>query len=246
MIKVAVLGVNGKMGGQASAAIAASSDLQVVASIGSRDALDPVRLADVAVDLTTPSAVMNNVRWAIGHGIHVVVGTSGVDDTRRKQIETWLTPAHRVGVLVVPNLSVGAVLMMRLAAQAASYFESVEIVETHHPDKVDAPSGTAARTAQLIADARRAAGSPPMPDATSAEHGHARGADLDGVRVHSRRVRGVVAEQEVTLGSAGETLMIRHASTDRGSFMPGLLAAIRWVPEHPGLTVGLEHVLGLA
>jgi 4-hydroxy-tetrahydrodipicolinate reductase len=232
------------MGARARAAIAASPDLDVVASIGSRDALDAVRGADVAVDLTTPAAVMDNIRWAIENDVHVVVGTSGIDGARSRQIETWLT-AHSVGVLVAPNLSVGAMLMMRMAAQAAPYFESVEIVETHHADKVDAPSGTAARTAQLIAEARRAEGISPMPDATTSERDHARGADIDGVRVHSRRVRGVVAEQEVLLGSAGETLVIRHTSTDRASFMPGLLAAVRWVPEHPGLTVGLEHVLGI-
>jgi 4-hydroxy-tetrahydrodipicolinate reductase len=246
VIKVAVLGANGKMGAQACAALGAAPDVELVARIGAGDPLEPVGRADVAVDLTTPSAVMDNVGWAIAHRVHVVVGTSGLTDARRNQIEAWLSAEPGVGALVAPNLSIGALLMMRMAAQAAPYFESVEIVETHHPDKADAPSGTAERTAQLVAGARRAAASPQMPDATTRDGGHARGAEVDGVRVHSRRVRGVVAEQEVLLGAPGETLTIRHASTDRASFMPGLLAAVRWVPDNPGLTVGLEHVLGLA
>jgi 4-hydroxy-tetrahydrodipicolinate reductase len=240
-----VLGAHGRMGTQACNAIEAANDLQLVARVGSHDALDPIALCDVAVDLTVPAAAMDNVRWSIEHGVHVVIGTSGFDDERLRQIRSWLGTQPRVGVLVAPNLSIGALLMMRMAAQAAPYFESVEIVETHHPDKVDAPSGTAVRTAQLVTDARRRAESGAIPDATRDEIDGARGASVDGVRVHSRRIRGVVAEQEVLLGSPGETLTIRHASVDRSSFMPGLLAAIGWVSTHPGLTVGLEHVLGL-
>jgi 4-hydroxy-tetrahydrodipicolinate reductase len=246
VIKVAILGANGKMGSRAAAALGAAPDIEVVARIGAGDPLEPVGLADVAVDLTTPAAVMDNVGWAIAHRVHVVVGTSGLTDARRSRIETWLSAQPGVGALVAPNLSVGALLMMRMAAQAAPFFESVEIVETHHPEKADAPSGTAERTAQIVAGARRAAGRPQMPDATKSGDRHARGAEVEGVHVHSRRVRGVVAEQEVLLGSPGETLSIRHASADRTSFMPGLLAAVRWVPDNPGLTVGLEHVLGLA
>jgi 4-hydroxy-tetrahydrodipicolinate reductase len=245
VIRVAVLGAHGKMGAQACSAIEAADDFQLVARIGSTDPLDPVALCDVAVDVTVPSAVMDNIRWSVEHGVHVVSGTSGFDDERLDQIRSWLRTTPEVGVLVAPNLSIGALLMMRVAAHAAPYFESVEIVETHHPDKVDAPSGTAVRTAQLVTDARRKAESGAMPDATRNEIAGARGASVDDVRVHSRRIRGVVAEQEVLLGSSGETLTIRHASLDRTSFLPGLLAAIEWIPTHPGLTVGLEHVLGL-
>lgn len=233
------------MGTQACNAIEVADDLQLVARIGSHDALDPVALCDVAVDLTVPAAVMDNVRWSIEHGVHVVIGTSGFDDERFQQVRSWLEEQPQIGVLVAPNLSIGALLMMRMAAQVAPYFESVEIVETHHPDKVDAPSGTAVLTAQLVTQARRKSASRAIPDATRAELDGARGATVDDVRVHSRRIRGIVAEQEVLLGSPGETLTIRHASVDRASFMPGLLAAVTWIPAHPGLTVGLEHVLGL-
>ena len=150
-----------------------------------------------------------------------------------------------MGVLVAPNFSIGAVLMMRFAAAAAPFYESVEVVELHHPDKADAPSGTARRTAELIAAARREAGSPPMPDATSTGLEGARGADVEGVRVHGLRVRGLVAHQEVILGGPGETLTIRHDSLDRASFTPGVLTGLRAIGSRPGLTVGLEHLLDL-
>jgi 4-hydroxy-tetrahydrodipicolinate reductase len=243
--KVAVLGAGGKMGALACAAIEAADEFQLVARIGPADALDPVELCDVAVDLTSPSAVMTNLHWLIDHHVHVVTGTSGFDDERLDQARSWLSEQPDVGVLVAPNLSIGALLMMRMAAQAAPYFESIEIVETHHPDKVDAPSGTSVRTAQLVAESRNRARSSSIPDATRDALDGVRGGTVEGIRIHSRRIRGVVAEQEVLLGSAGETLTIRHATLDRASFMPGLLAAISWTPDHPGLTVGLERVLGI-
>jgi 4-hydroxy-tetrahydrodipicolinate reductase len=188
---------------------------------------------------------MDNLRFCIEHGIHAVVGTTGFNDARLDQLRTWLGEAPRSGVLIAPNFSIGAILMMRFAAKAAPFFESVEVVELHHPDKADAPSGTARRTAELIAAARRAAGSAPMPDATSTGLDGARGADVDGVRVHGLRVRGLVAHQEVILGGLGETLTIRHDSLDRVSFTPGVLAGLRAIGDHPGLTVGLEHFLPL-
>ncbi len=174
-----------------------------------------------------------------------MVGTTGFDDERIATVRRWLEAAPQVGVLVAPNFSIGALLMMRFAELAAPHFESVEVVEMHHPDKADAPSGTARRTAQLIAAARATAGLGPVPDATTSALDGARGADVDGIRVHSQRVRGLVAHQEVLLGSPGETLTIRHDSLDRASFVPGVLAGVRAVADHPGLTVGLEHYLDL-
>ena len=246
--KVAVLGAHGRMGSAACAAIEETDDLELVAQVGSQDTLSAITEsgADVAVDLTRPDAVMNNVRFCVEHGVHAVVGTSGFDDERLATVRGWLAAAPGVGVLVVPNFAVGAVLMMRFAQQAARFFDSAEIVELHHPDKADAPSGTARRTAELIAAARRDAGLGAQPDATATALDGARGADVSGVPVHSVRARGLVAHQEVLLGASGETLTIRHDSYDRSSFMPGVLLAIREVSSRPGLTVGLEPLLGLA
>ncbi|MGN6333951.1 MAG: 4-hydroxy-tetrahydrodipicolinate reductase [Motilibacteraceae bacterium] len=246
-IRVGVLGARGRMGSQACQAVQAADDLELVAQV---DAGDPFAAlvdagAQVAVDLTHPDAVMGNLEQCIGAGIHAVVGTTGFTDERLDTVRGWLADAPGVGVLVAPNFAMGAVLMMRFAAQAARFFESVEVVELHHPDKADAPSGTARRTAELVAAARREGGLGPVPDATSDEFDGARGADVDGVAVHSVRLRGLVAHQEVLLGNPGETLTIRHDSLDRVSFMPGVLLGVRTVGSRPGLTVGLEHYLGL-
>lgn len=252
-IRVGVLGAAGRMGSQACRAVEAADDLELAAAVGSGDPLTTLTGAgvQVAVDLTRPGAVMDNLRFCVEHAIHTVVGTSGMDDDRLATVRGWLADAPGVGVVVAPNFAVGAVLMMRFAEQAARFFESVEIVELHHPDKADAPSGTARRTAELVAAARREAGLGPVPDATVSDpedpddHAttRARGAVLDGVHVHSVRSRGLVAHQEVLLGGPGETLTIRHDSTDRSSFMPGVLLAVRQVASRPGLTVGLEHLL---
>jgi 4-hydroxy-tetrahydrodipicolinate reductase len=233
------------MGSAAAAAVDAADDLELVARLGSGDDRSALTdaAAEVAVDLTRPDAVMDNIRFCVEHGIHLVVGTSGMDADRLDTVRGWLGHAPGVGVVVAPNFAVGAVLMMRFAELAAPWFESVEVVELHHPDKADAPSGTARRTAELVAAARRDAGSAPMPDATASDPDGARGADLDGVHVHSVRARGLVAHQEVLLGGPGETLTIRHDSLDRASFMPGVLLAARQVGSRPGLTVGLEHLM---
>ena len=245
--RVAVLGAAGRMGGEACKAIEAADDLDLVARIGSSDS--PETLVDsgvqVAVDLTRPDAVMDNLRFCIDHGVHAVIGTSGFDDDRLATVRGWLDGQPRVGVLIAPNFAIGAVLMMHFAGRAARYFDSTEIIELHHPGKADAPSGTARRTAQIVAAARADAGLGQQPDATTAELDGARGADVEGVAVHSVRLRGLVAHQEVLLGSDGETLTIRHDSLDRTSFMPGLLLAVREVGSRPGLTVGLEHLLDL-
>ncbi len=214
------------------------------------DADDPIEQlvevgAQAVVDFTHPDVVMGNLEFCVGHGIHAVVGTTGFDDERLAALEGWLTRTPATGVLIAPNFSIGAILMMRFAAQAAPFFDSVEIVELHHPDKADAPSGTARRTAELIAAARREANSPAMPDATSTLIDGARGADVEGIPVHALRIRGLVAHQEVVLGELGETLTIRHDSLDRASFSPGVLAGLRAIADHPGLTVGLEHFLDL-
>jgi 4-hydroxy-tetrahydrodipicolinate reductase len=232
------------------AAVEAAADLDLVARVDTGaddDSVDDLvtARASVAVDFTHPDVVMDTLRFCIEHGIHAVVGTTGFDDARLDRVRSWLE-GSATGVLVAPNFSVGAVLMMRFAAEAAPFFESVEIVELHHPDKADAPSGTARRTASLVAAARREAGARPVPDATSTSLDGARGADVDGIRVHGVRVRGLVAHQEVLLGSEGETLTLRHDSLDRVSFTPGVLLGVRRIRDVPGLTVGLEPFLGLA
>jgi 4-hydroxy-tetrahydrodipicolinate reductase len=199
--------------------------------------------AEVVVDFTTPDAVMGNLEFCLSRGIACVVGTTGFDADRLATVRRWLGPEPRTGVLIAPNFGIGAVLMMQFAARAAPYFDSVEIIELHHPNKADAPSGTSRRTAELIAAARRDAGAPPAPDATSSGLAGARGAEVEGVPVHAVRLSGLIAHQEVLLGQAGETLTIRHDSLDRASFMPGVLLGVRRVGQHPGLTVGLEHFL---
>jgi 4-hydroxy-tetrahydrodipicolinate reductase len=245
VIKVGVLGARGRVGSEICRAVERADDLKLVAGLGSDDALDSLALADVVVDFTTPEVVMDNLRWCIGRGLHCVVGTTGFDTARLDEVRALLADAPSVGVLIAPNFAVGAVLMMRFAAVAAPFYESVEIVELHHPDKTDAPSGTARRTAELVAEARAAAGFDARPDATSSGLDGARGAEVDGVHIHSVRARGLVAHQEVLLGGPGETLTIRHDSTDRASFNPGVLLAIHAVSSLPGLTVGLEPLLKL-
>ena len=235
------------MGSEVVRAVAEAPDLEEVAALDVGDDLRELVDArcQVVVDFTHPESVMGNLEFAISHGIHPVVGTTGFDDQRLDTVRGWLSAAPGVGAVIAPNFAIAAVLMMRFAATAAPHFESVEIVELHHPRKADSPSGTAARTAQLVAAAREAAGSPDMPDATTSELAGARGAVVDGLHVHSVRLQGLVAHQEVLLGGSGETLTIRHDSFDRASFMPGVLLAVRNVGSTPGLTVGIDGFLGL-
>ena len=246
-MRVGVLGARGKVGSEVCRAVDQADDLELVARVDADDDIAELVSAEAqaVVDFTRPDVVMDNLRFCIEHGIHAVVGTTGFDEPRLEELRDRLGPEPASGVLIAPNFSIGAILMMRFAAVAAPFFESAEVVELHHPDKADAPSGTARRTAELIAAARRDAGSPPMPDATSTGLDGARGADVEGVRVHGLRIRGLVAHQEVVLGRLGETLTIRHDSLDRVSFTPGVLAGLRAVADHPGLTVGLEHFLDL-
>jgi 4-hydroxy-tetrahydrodipicolinate reductase len=238
-MKVAVLGAKGRMGSEVVRAVEASDDLSVCCAYDVGDTVD-LTGADVAVDFTHPDAVMDNLKACIDAGVHAVVGTTGFDEDRLAQLRSWLE-GSKTGVVVAPNFGIAAVLMMRFAAQAAPHFDSVEIVELHHAGKADAPSGTSRRTAELVSEAR--AGLPPMPDATTQALDGARGALVDGVRIHSVRLAGLVAHQEVLLGGAGESLTIRHDSYDRASFMPGVLLAVRQVPSRPGLTVGLDALL---
>ena len=246
MIKVAVLGAKGRMGSQVCGTVEAAADLELVAGVDVGDAREELTAADVVVDFTHPGAVMDNLRWCVEHGLAAVVGTSGFDDTRLAEVTGWLAARPAGRILVVPNFSVGAVLMMRFAAVAAPFFESAEVIELHHAGKADAPSGTAARTASMINSARSSAGAGPMPDATATSADGARGALVDDVHVHSVRLAGLVAHQEVLLGGHGEVLTIRHDSLDRASFMPGVLVAVRGIAGlPPGLTVGLDSLLGL-
>ncbi|HVF03893.1 MAG TPA: 4-hydroxy-tetrahydrodipicolinate reductase [Frankiaceae bacterium] len=240
-LRVAVIGAAGRMGSTVCRAVSDAEDLTLVAELDEGWADGDLAGAEVAVEFTHPDAVMDNIRRCVEAGVHVVVGTTGFDEARLETVRGWLAAAPPVGVLVAPNFGIGAVLMMRFAEQAAPYFDSVEIVELHHPGKADAPSGTARATAARIAAAR--AESDPAPDATTSALPGARGADVDGVPVHSVRLAGLVAHQEVLLGTAGETLTIRHDSTDRESFMPGVLLAVRAVPSRPGLTLGLDPLL---
>ncbi|WP_329198817.1 MULTISPECIES: 4-hydroxy-tetrahydrodipicolinate reductase [unclassified Streptomyces] len=246
-LRVAVLGARGRIGSEAVKAVEAADDMELVAALGRGDKLETLADAgaQVAVELTTPDSVMGNLDFLVGHGIHAVVGTTGWTEDRLTQLDTWLAGSPGTGVLIAPNFSIGAVLTMKFAAQAARYFESVEVVELHHPNKVDAPSGTATRTAQLIAAARAEAGLGAQPDATATALDGARGADVDGVPVHAIRLRGLLAHQEVLLGGEGETLTIRHDSLHHRSFMPGILLGARRVTQTPGLTFGLEHFLDL-
>ena len=244
-MRVGVLGSKGKVGATMVAAVQDADDLILSAEV---DAGDPLSLltesdTEVVIDFTHPDVVMDNLKFLIENGIDAVVGTTGFDDKRLGQVRSWLTANPDVAVLIAPNFAIGAVLSMHFAQQAARFFESVEVIELHHPHKADAPSGTAARTAKLIAEARKDL--PPNPDATSTGLEGARGADVDGIPVHSVRLAGLVAHQEVLFGTQGETLTIRHDSLDRSSFVPGVLLAVRKVKDHPGLTLGIEPLLDL-
>jgi 4-hydroxy-tetrahydrodipicolinate reductase len=246
-LKVGVLGARGKVGRVVCEAVADADELELVAEIDEGDDLETLVAtgAQAVVDFTHPDVVMDNLQFCIERGIDAVVGTTGFDEARLEQVREWLRGSPETGVLIAPNFSIGAILMRRFAGEAARFFESVEIVELHHPDKADAPSGTARRTAELIASVRREAGLGDPPDATSTGLEGARGADVEGIHVHGLRVRGLVAHQEVVLGGPGETLTIRHDSLDRVSFTPGVLLGLRRIGDTPGLTVGLESFLDL-
>ncbi|CAN2209247.1 DapB Dihydrodipicolinate reductase [Candidatus Nanopelagicaceae bacterium] len=245
MIKVGVLGARGRMGAEVVKAVTAAADLELVASLDLGDSIDQLVSsgAQVVVDFTTPDSVMANLEFLISKGINTVVGTTGFDDARIAKVKDLLSANPKVGVLIAPNFAIGAVLMMEFATKAAKYFESAEIIELHHPDKVDAPSGTAARTAQLMTQARKDAGLTTMPDATNSGIAAARGGNVGDIPVHSIRLRGLVAHQEVLLGGLGETLTIRHDSLDRAGFMPGVLLGVRKVVSNPGLTFGLDKFM---
>ncbi|MGH3658013.1 MAG: 4-hydroxy-tetrahydrodipicolinate reductase [Micromonosporaceae bacterium] len=244
-IRVGVLGAQGRMGSEVCRAVDTADDMELVAMIDAGEWLANVSdaAAQVVVDFTQPDVVMDNLHWCVEQGISAVVGTSGFTPERIARVQSWLDHKPDVGVVIAPNFAIGAVLSMQFAERAARHFESVEIIELHHPGKVDAPSGTALRTAELVGQAREAAGLGPVPDATATALEGSRGADVSGIRVHSVRARGLVAHQEVLFGGLGESLTIRHDSYDRASFMPGVLLAVRQVMARPGLTVGLEHLL---
>jgi 4-hydroxy-tetrahydrodipicolinate reductase len=245
MINVAVLGARGRMGSEVVKAVEAADGLALVAALDMGDSLDQLKgsAAHVVVDFTTPDSVMANLEFLIDNGINVVVGTTGFDDAKLATVKGWLAQNPSVGVLIAPNFAIGAVLMMEFAAKAARYFESAEVIELHHPAKVDAPSGTAARTAELMSAARKEAGLGAMPDATTTAIDGARGALVAGIPVHSVRARGLVAHQEVLFGGLGETLTIRHDSIDRAGFMPGVILGVRKIVNTPGLTHGLDKFM---
>ncbi|RVW03579.1 4-hydroxy-tetrahydrodipicolinate reductase [Rhodococcus spongiicola] len=246
-IRVGVLGAKGKVGRAMCEAVEKADDLELVVGVDQGDRIEGIvdQRTQVVIDFTHPDVVMDNLHFLISNGIHAVVGTTGFDDTRLAQVQSWLDANPGVGVLIAPNFAIGAVLSMRFAAAAARFFDSVEVIELHHPNKADAPSGTAYRTAGLIAEAREKAGLGASPDATTTELEGARGADVSGVRVHSVRLAGLVAHQEVLLGTQGETLTIRHDSIDRNSFAPGVLLGVREIAQRPGLTVGIDPLLDL-
>jgi 4-hydroxy-tetrahydrodipicolinate reductase len=244
-MRVGVLGAKGKVGATMVAAVQAAEDLTLSAEVDAGDSLSLLTDHDTAavIDFTHPDVVMGNLEFLINNGIHAVVGTTGFTQERLAQVESWLADNPSTSVLIAPNFAIGAVLSMQFARQAAPFFDSVEVIELHHPHKADAPSGTATRTAKLIAEARK--GLPPNPDATSTGLPGARGADVDGIPVHSVRLAGLVAHQEILFGTEGETLTIRHDSLDRTSFVPGVLLAVRHIHERPGLTIGIEPLLNL-
>ena len=244
-MKVAVLGAKGRMGAETVAAIESANDLTLSAALDLGDSLDQLVKTgtEVVVDFTHPDSVMKNLEFAINNGIHVVVGTTGFDDKKLSELKNLLSKNPKVGALIAPNFGLGAVLMMQFSQKAAQYFESVEIIELHHANKVDAPSGTAIRTAELITDARKQSKKDAMPDASKTIIPGARGAKVGDVPIHSVRSHGYVAHQEVIFGDAGETLSIRHDSINRAGFMPGVLIGVRNVATHPGLTIGLENYM---
>ncbi|WP_083983562.1 4-hydroxy-tetrahydrodipicolinate reductase [Actinomadura hibisca] len=246
MIKVGVLGARGRMGAEVCRAVAGADDMELVAAVDQGEPLDALAGAETVVDFTHPDVVMDNLRWCVEHGLNAVVGTTGFDASRLDTVRSWLAAGASGNVLIAPNFGIGAVLMMSFAQKAGPFFESVEIVELHHPNKADAPSGTAFRTAELVAAARAEAKVEPSPDATTSEVPGARGADVDGVRVHAVRLSGLIAHQEVLLGGHGETFTIRHDAMNRESFMPGVLLSVRKVAGLPDrLTLGIESLLGL-
>ncbi|GAA3237639.1 4-hydroxy-tetrahydrodipicolinate reductase [Actinocorallia longicatena] len=246
MIKVGVLGGRGRVGTEVCRAVEAAADMELVASVDAEESLAPLAAADVVVDFTNPGVVMENLRFLIEHGVHAVVGTSGFEPDRVAQLREWQAATPGSKILIAPNFAIGAVLMMHFAQQAAPFFESVEVVELHHPNKLDAVSGTSYHTAELISEARAKAGTGPSPDATVQELDGARGANVEGVRVHSVRLSGLIAHQEVLLGGSGEVLTIRHDSMNRESFMPGVLLGVRKVAGlGDDLVVGLDPLLGL-
>lgn len=245
--QVGVVGAHGKVGQQICQGVRDADRMQLVAQIDQADPISELVSsgAEIIVDFTHPDVVMDNLSFCIAHGIHCVVGTTGFTDERLGAVREMLAAQPEVGVLIAPNFAIGAVLLMKFAAIAAPYFQTTEIIELHHNHKADAPSGTAARTASVIAEARRTAGLGPMPDATSSAIEGARGADVDGIRVHAIRMAGMVAHQEVIFGTEGETLTMRHDSMDRTSFVPGVLLGVREIAQRPGLTVGIESLMGL-
>lgn len=247
MIKVGVLGATGKVGSAVVAGVEKSDDLQLAAKVSAGDSLQVLvdEGVDVIVDFTTPNAVMDNLEFCISNGIHCVVGTTGFDDERYQKVRDWCAANEGVGVLIAPNFAISAVLTMAFARQAAPFFESAEVVEFHHPNKLDAPSGTAVKTAQGIADARKEAGLNEMPDATEQALDGSRGASVDGVPVHAVRMQGMVAHEEVIFGTTEQSLTIRQDSYGRESFVPGVLTGVREVANRPGLTIGLDAYLGL-
>lgn len=247
MIKVGVLGAQGKVGSAVVAGVKKVEDLELAAEINKGDSLQTLvdEGVDVIVDFTTPNAVMDNLEFCINNGIHCVVGTTGFDDARYQQVRDWCAANEGVGVLIAPNFAISAVLTMAFARQAAPFFESAEVVEFHHPNKLDAPSGTAVKTAQGIAQARKEAGMDAMPDATEQALDGSRGADVDGVPVHAVRMQGMVAHEEVIFGTTDQSLTIRQDSYGRESFVPGVLTGVREVANRPGLTIGLDEYLGL-
>jgi 4-hydroxy-tetrahydrodipicolinate reductase len=245
MINVSVLGAKGRMGAEVVKAVTAEPGMSLIAALDIGDSLEQLigSGTHVVVDFTTPDSVMANLDFLVKNGINVVVGTTGFNATKLASLEDLLSQNPSVGVLVAPNFAIGAVLMMEFAAKAARYFESAEIIELHHPDKVDAPSGTAARTAELMSDARKAAGLTAMPDATTTALDGARGSKVGDIPIHSVRARGLVAHQEVIFGGLGETLTIRHDSLDRVGFMAGVLLGVRSIVSKPGLTHGLDKFM---
>ena len=247
VLRVGVLGAKGRMGAEVCNAISQADDMKLVAALDAGDAVSTLASegANVVVDFTNPDVVMPHLDWLIHNGVHAVVGTTGFSDDRIAQVKTWSAESPNTGVLIAPNFSIGAILMTKLATDAARFFESVEIVELHHPNKLDAPSGTSVHTAKAIGAARKAANMAEQPDATEQKFMAARGVKVEGIPIHSVRLRGLVAHQEVIFGDTGETFTIRHDSFDRVAYIPGVLAGIRGVFENPGVTVGLDKYLGL-
>ena len=239
--KVAIVGASGRMGVLIAELIDGLPDFEVVARLGSKDPLESMLSADVVVDVTVPAVSQSIVEFAVEHGLSALVGTSGWSNDRVRSLEKSVAMKPGVGVIIIPNFSLGSVLATAFAATAARFFDSIEIVESHHASKVDSPSGTAIRTAELIGATRAALGPVIAPHADQ----RSRGQQVSSIPIHSLRMQGVVAKQDVIFGGTGETLTLSHETLSPSSYLAGITLALRALAVADGVVVGLDKLVDI-